>query len=52
MILYPAIDIRGGRAVRLVEGDFTRETAFDADPVDAARCGAALIGCLACVGGL
>ncbi|MGI8406476.1 MAG: HisA/HisF-related TIM barrel protein, partial [Thermomicrobiales bacterium] len=36
MIIYPAIDIRGGRAVRLVEGDFTRETTFDADPVDAA----------------
>lgn len=36
MILYPAIDIRGGRCVRLVEGDFNRETAFDADPVDAA----------------
>lgn len=37
MILYPAIDIHGGKAVRLVEGDFDRETAFDADPVDAAR---------------
>jgi phosphoribosylformimino-5-aminoimidazole carboxamide ribotide isomerase len=37
MILYPAIDIRGGKAVRLVEGDFDRETTFDADPVDAAR---------------
>lgn len=37
MILYPAIDIRGGKAVRLVEGDFDRETAFDADPADAAR---------------
>jgi phosphoribosylformimino-5-aminoimidazole carboxamide ribotide isomerase len=37
MIIYPAIDIRGGRAVRLVEGDFARETAFDADPMDAAR---------------
>jgi len=37
MIVYPAIDIRGGRAVRLVEGDFDRETAFDADPVDAAK---------------
>lgn len=36
MIVYPAIDIRGGRCVRLVEGDFNRETAFDADPVDAA----------------
>jgi len=37
VIIYPAIDIRGGRAVRLVEGDFARETQFDADPVDAAR---------------
>lgn len=37
MIVYPAIDIRGGRCVRLVEGDFARETAFDADPADAAR---------------
>jgi phosphoribosylformimino-5-aminoimidazole carboxamide ribotide isomerase len=37
MIIYPAIDIRGGRCVRLVEGDFTRETMFDADPADAAR---------------
>src|SRR5262245_45034659 len=37
MIVYPAIDIRGGRCVRLVEGDFDRETAFDADPADAAR---------------
>lgn len=37
MIVYPAIDIRGGKAVRLVEGDFARETTFDADPVDAAR---------------
>ena len=36
MIIYPAIDIRGGRCVRLVEGDFARETTFDADPVDAA----------------
>ena len=37
MIVYPAIDIRAGRCVRLVEGDFARETAYDADPVDAAR---------------
>ena len=36
MILYPAIDIRDGHAVRLVEGDYDRETIFDADPVDAA----------------
>lgn len=37
MIVYPAIDIRGGKAVRLVEGDYDRETVFDADPVDAAQ---------------
>jgi phosphoribosylformimino-5-aminoimidazole carboxamide ribotide isomerase len=37
VILYPAIDIRGGRCVRLIEGDFARETAYDADPTDAAR---------------
>lgn len=37
MIIYPAIDIRGGRAVRLVEGDYDRETVFDADPLDAAH---------------
>jgi phosphoribosylformimino-5-aminoimidazole carboxamide ribotide isomerase len=35
VILYPAIDIRGGRAVRLVQGDYERETAFD-DPLEAA----------------
>jgi phosphoribosylformimino-5-aminoimidazole carboxamide ribotide isomerase len=37
VILYPAIDIRGGRAVRLLQGDYERETAYDSDPVDAAR---------------
>ncbi|MBW8059990.1 MAG: 1-(5-phosphoribosyl)-5-[(5-phosphoribosylamino)methylideneamino]imidazole-4-carboxamide isomerase [Solirubrobacterales bacterium] len=36
MLLYPAIDIRGGGAVRLLQGDYKRETAYDADPVDAA----------------
>jgi phosphoribosylformimino-5-aminoimidazole carboxamide ribotide isomerase len=36
VILYPAIDIRGGRAVRLLEGDYARETTYDTDPVDAA----------------
>ena len=36
MILYPAIDIRDGHAVRLVQGDYERETTYDADPVDAA----------------
>lgn len=37
MILYPAIDIRGGKAVRLLQGDYARETVYDADPADAAR---------------
>lgn len=37
MILYPAIDIRGGQAVRLLQGDYARETTYDADPVDAAK---------------
>lgn len=37
VIIYPAIDIRGGKCVRLVEGDFERETIFDDDPVEAAR---------------
>ncbi|HEY7255846.1 MAG TPA: 1-(5-phosphoribosyl)-5-[(5-phosphoribosylamino)methylideneamino]imidazole-4-carboxamide isomerase [Solirubrobacterales bacterium] len=36
MILYPAIDIRGGGAVRLLQGDYEREILYDADPVDAA----------------
>lgn len=36
MIIYPAIDLRDGKAVRLVEGDFAKETVFDANPVDAA----------------
>jgi phosphoribosylformimino-5-aminoimidazole carboxamide ribotide isomerase len=37
VVLYPAIDIRGGQAVRLLQGDYARETAYDADPVDAAK---------------
>jgi phosphoribosylformimino-5-aminoimidazole carboxamide ribotide isomerase len=37
VILYPAIDIRGGQAVRLLQGDYERETTYDADPVDAAE---------------
>jgi phosphoribosylformimino-5-aminoimidazole carboxamide ribotide isomerase len=36
LILYPAIDIRDGSAVRLTQGDYERETVYDADPVDAA----------------
>lgn len=37
MILYPAIDIRDGRAVRLLKGDYDRETRYFDDPTDAAR---------------
>jgi phosphoribosylformimino-5-aminoimidazole carboxamide ribotide isomerase len=37
VILLPAIDIRGGQAVRLERGDFDKETVYDADPLDAAR---------------
>ena len=37
LILYPAIDIRGGHAVRLERGEYGRETVYDADPADAAR---------------
>jgi phosphoribosylformimino-5-aminoimidazole carboxamide ribotide isomerase len=35
--LYPAIDLRGGRCVRLIEGDFERETSYSDDPVAVAR---------------
>ncbi len=37
MILYPAIDIRDGHAVRLTRGDYAEETVYDDDPLDAAR---------------
>lgn len=37
MILYPAIDIRDGKAVRLAQGDFAAETVYDTDPLSAAR---------------
>src|SRR5690606_23544268 len=36
MKLIPAIDIRGGRCVRLLQGDFAKETRYDADPVELA----------------
>jgi phosphoribosylformimino-5-aminoimidazole carboxamide ribotide isomerase len=35
--LYPAIDILGGNAVRLLRGDFDASTVYDADPLDAAQ---------------
>jgi phosphoribosylformimino-5-aminoimidazole carboxamide ribotide isomerase len=33
MDLYPAIDLRAGRAVRLMHGDYERETVYSDDPV-------------------
>ncbi|MBV8305424.1 MAG: 1-(5-phosphoribosyl)-5-((5-phosphoribosylamino)methylideneamino)imidazole-4-carboxamide isomerase [Acidimicrobiia bacterium] len=37
MELYPAIDVRAGRCVRLWQGDFDRETVYGADPVAVAE---------------
>jgi phosphoribosylformimino-5-aminoimidazole carboxamide ribotide isomerase len=37
MILFPAIDILDGKAVRLQRGDFAQRTDYDADPLDAAK---------------
>ena len=37
MRLYPAIDILGGNAVRLVRGDFDAKKVYDEDPLSAAR---------------
>ena len=37
MEVIPAIDIRGGRCVRLDQGDYTRETVFSNDPVAVAK---------------
>ena len=35
--IIPAIDIRGGKCVRLLQGDYARETVFGEDPVEMAR---------------
>jgi phosphoribosylformimino-5-aminoimidazole carboxamide ribotide isomerase len=37
VILYPAIDVAGGHAVRLRQGRFEDETVYADDPVEAAR---------------
>jgi phosphoribosylformimino-5-aminoimidazole carboxamide ribotide isomerase len=37
MDIYAAIDIRGGKCVNLIQGDFARETMFYEDPREAAR---------------
>ena len=37
MKLYPAIDLRGGQAVRLYQGDYDQMTVYNADPVAQAK---------------
>lgn len=37
MKIYPAIDIRGGNVVRLLQGDYDRETVYSLNPVEVAR---------------
>jgi len=37
MLVIPAIDIRNGNCVRLLQGDPDRETVYSSDPVDMAR---------------
>ncbi len=37
VILYPAIDLKDGNAVRLQQGDMARATVFNRDPADQAR---------------
>lgn len=36
-IIYPAIDIRGGKCVRLVQGDYNQETVYNDSPLKVAR---------------
>lgn len=36
-VIYPAIDIRGGKCVRLVQGDYDRETIYNDNPVEVAK---------------
>ena len=37
MLILPAIDLRGGKCVRLKQGDYAQETVFGDDPVAVAR---------------
>jgi len=37
VILFPAIDLKGGEAVRLEQGDMARATIFNRDPAEQAR---------------
>ena len=37
MLIFPAVDLRGGRVVRLSQGDYDRMTVYGDDPVQVAR---------------
>ena len=37
MIIFPAIDIKGGKCVRLLKGDFNKITQYEKSPIDQAR---------------
>jgi len=37
VLIIPAIDLQGGQAVRLVQGDYEKKTVYDSDPVKVAQ---------------
>ena len=37
MTIFPAIDLRGGKCVRLFKGDFDQETVFSDQPAEVAQ---------------
>lgn len=37
MIIYPAIDLRNGKCIRLYQGDYQRETIYSNDPFSTAK---------------
>ena len=37
LTIVPSIDLRGGRVVRLKQGDYGRQVNYDVDPLDTAR---------------
>ena len=47
MLIFPAIDLYGGEAVRLYKGDYAQKTVYHHDPIQVARdfaaCGATWI---------
>jgi phosphoribosylformimino-5-aminoimidazole carboxamide ribotide isomerase len=37
LTIVPSIDLRGGKVVRLKQGDYGRQVTYDVDPLDVAR---------------